>query len=212
MLPRLHLVTDAAVLQDVHFLDAATAALECCGVRCALHLRGHGMTGAQLHELGTALGALALRTGAWLIVNDRVDVAMAVRANGVQLGRRSLPVADARALLGAGARIGRSVHGAAEADEARIDGADFVVLGSIYETASHADLRPLGAAVIEDAVRAGLPVVAIGGITPGRVPEVARAGAHGVAVLGGVWRAADAAAAAAEYVAALDAAWSSEKS
>ena len=207
-LPRLHLVTDDAVLADPRFPDAAERVLECCGRAAALHVRAHAATGAHLHAIAARLQTTALRAGAWLLVNDRVDVAMAVRANGVQLGARSLTVGDARALLGAGARIGCSVHGAAEALQAESDGADFVVLGTIFESASHAGRAAAGTQLVRDTTtRTGLPVIAIGGITPGRVPEVAGAGAHGAAVLGGVWRARDPVAAAAQYVAAVQTAW-----
>jgi thiamine-phosphate diphosphorylase len=207
-LPRLHLVTDDAVLADAAFADAAESVLECCGRLAALHVRGHATSGARLHAIADRLQTAALRTGAWLLVNDRVDVAMAVRANGVQLGSRSLPVADARALLGAGARIGCSVHGAAEALQAESDGADFVVLGTIFESASHAGRAAAGTRLVRDtASRTLLPVLAIGGMTPDRLADVAGAGAHGAAVLGGVWRAGDPASAAAEYAEAVRSAW-----
>lgn len=207
-LPRLHLITDDVALADPRFTDTAERVLECCGRTVALHVRGPAATGAHLHAIAARLQTAALRAGAWLLVNDRVDVAMAVRANGVQLGARSLPVADARALLGAGARIGCSVHSATEALQAESDGADFVVLGTIFETASHAGRAAAGTQLVRDTTaRTVLPVIAIGGITLVRVSEAADAGAHGVAVLGGVWRAGDPAAAAAEYVAAVRAAW-----
>lgn len=207
-LPRLHLVTDDAVLADPAFETAAAAVLESCGPCAALHVRGPQITGARLHAIADRLQAVALRTGAWLIVNDRIDVAMAVRANGVQLGARSLAVTDARALLGAGAHIGRSVHDPADAVQAETDGADFVVLGTIYETASHAGRAPAGTQLVRATVdRTVLPVIAIGGITPERIAEIQAAGAYGAAVLGGVWRAGDPAAAAADYVAATGSAW-----
>jgi thiamine-phosphate diphosphorylase len=134
-----------------------------------------------------------------------------VRANGVQLGARSLAVSDARALLGAGARIGRSVHGVEEAVGAEADGADFALLGTIFESASHPGRAAAGPSLVSDAVAgAALPVIAIGGITPERVAAVAAAGAHGVAVLGGVWRAADPAAAAAMYADAVMSAWTQD--
>lgn len=204
MLPRLHLVTDDAVLADPGFLPSAEAVLEACGPAVALHLRGHGTRASLRHALGVELAAAALRTGAWLLVNDRVDIAMAVRANGVQLGVASLPIVEARALLGAGACIGYSAHAAAEAVEAGAGGADLVVAGTIYGSRSHPGREPAGVRLIEEcAARAGVPVVAIGGVTPGRVAELAGAGAYGVAVLGGVWLADVPAAAAVDYVDAL---------
>ena len=210
-LPRLHLVTDDAVLASTGFPDVAERVLESCGSGVALHVRGHATTAARLHAIAQRLQTAALRTGAWLLVNDRVDIARAVRANGVQLGARSLAVADARALLGAGARIGRSVHNAADALEAEADGADFGLLGTIYDSESHPGRRGAGATLIASTTaQTVLPLIAIGGVTPERIAEVAAAGAHGGAVLGGVWRAADPVAVAAEYRAAAHQAWQTE--
>jgi thiamine-phosphate diphosphorylase len=204
MLPRLHLVTDDAVLADPAFSATAEAVLAVCGPAAALHLRGHATAAATRYRIGADLSAAALRTGSWLLINDRVDIAMAVRANGVQLGAASMPIADARLLLGAGAGIGYSAHGALEALEAETDGADFILAGTIYGSGSHPGREPAGPGRIEACVaRVALPVLAIGGITPGRVAAVVAAGAHGVAVLGGVWHADDATAAAADYLAAL---------
>ncbi|MBR9990832.1 MAG: thiamine phosphate synthase [Gemmatimonadetes bacterium] len=207
-LPRLHFVTDDAVLADRAFPDVAERVLECCGRSAALHVRGHATSGARMHAVAQRLQAAALRTGAWLLVNDRLDIARAVRANGVQLGAQSLAVADARALLGAGARIGRSVHGAAEALEAEADGADFVLLGTIFASASHMGRAGAGVGLVQDTVgRTTLPVLAIGGITNARVADVAAAGAYGVAVLGGVWRDDDPVRAAAAYAGTVNSVW-----
>jgi thiamine-phosphate diphosphorylase len=212
MIPHLHLVTNDAVLAAPSFLDTAERVLAVCGTAAALHLRGHETSGAALHAVGERLAAACLRNGAWLLVNDRIDVAMAIRANGVQLGTMSMPIDDARALLGAGARIGYSAHGALEAVEAVADGADFVVLGTIYDSASHAGRVPAGIVQLrETAARAGAPVIAIGGITPERVAEVAGAGAAGAAVLGGVWAAPDPVTAAEKYMQAATAAWQSRR-
>ena len=207
-LPRLHLVTDDAVLANDDFTGVAEAVLDRCRGIAALHVRGPATGGARLHAIAARMQAAALSTGAALFVNDRIDIAMAVRAHGVQLGSRSLSVRDARALLGASALIGSSVHGATEAVEAEREGADFVVLGTIFESASHGGRPGAGIALIRDtAQRAALPIVAIGGITPARVTEVAGAGAHGVAILGGVWHAADPLAAVDEYADRVWRAW-----
>jgi thiamine-phosphate diphosphorylase len=207
-LPRLHAVTDDDVLADPSFPAVAAAVMQALGPHCALHLRGHATDGATLYRLGVDLAAAALASGSWLLVNDRLDVAMAIRANGAQLGSRSLSVADARRLLGAGAPIGISAHNAAEAAQASGDGADFVLLGTIWESASHAGRQGAGAdALAAGCRRANVPVLAIGGVTVERVAPALEAGAYGVAVLGGIWHTDDAAAAAVAYGAALDAAW-----
>jgi thiamine-phosphate diphosphorylase len=206
-LPPLHVVTDDTVLASDSFADHAAAVFACCGPRLALHLRGHATPASRLFRHGEQLAAAALRSGSCLLVNDRVDIAMAVRADGVQLGARSLAVRDARMLLGAGARIGYSAHAALEAEHAGLDGADFVLMGTIYPSRSHAGHPGAGLeAVREGVARAAVPIVAIGGVTPDRVRDVLAAGAYGVAVLSGVWDAQDPAAAAAGYLAALQAA------
>ncbi|MDT8342467.1 MAG: thiamine phosphate synthase, partial [Longimicrobiales bacterium] len=89
--PPLHLVTDDAVLARPGFRGAAEAALEAGGARVALHLRGPGTNGGPLYRLAVALVPAARAAGALLLVNDRVDVAACAGADGVQLGRRSLP-------------------------------------------------------------------------------------------------------------------------
>jgi thiamine-phosphate diphosphorylase len=206
-LPRLHLVTDDAVLADPGFADAAEAVLQSLGPRCALHLRGHDTAAAVLCSLGVRLAAAALATGSWLLINDRVDIAMAVRANGVQLGGLSLPIPAVRLLIGARAPIGYSAHGTLEAVQAVTDGADFVIMGTIYASASHAGRPPAGIdALRECAARAGAPVLGIGGMTPARVREAVDAGAYGAAVLSGIWRAPDPQVAAAGFADAVGAA------
>ncbi|HEX6938737.1 MAG TPA: thiamine phosphate synthase [Longimicrobiales bacterium] len=203
-LPRLHLVTSDDVLCAPGFASRLERVLEACGADVALHVRGHGLQGRALHALAEHVRRGAERTGALVLVNDRVDVAMAAGVHGIQLGRRSLPIAEARRLLGAAAWIGYSAHAAEEAASAVRAGADFVVLGTVYPTATHPGEPGAGVGRIrEGAAVAGAPVVAIGGITPGRVGAVLRAGAYGVAVLSGVWSAADPAGAALDYLEAL---------
>lgn len=199
-LPRLHLVTDGSVLFDKDFLPTASELLAEFGSRVALHLRAPGTGGAELYRA-------ASRLGRELLINDRVDVALAADAAGVQLGRRSLPVPIARRLVGRGRRIGYSAHAAEEASGAASDGADFVVLGNIYRTRSHPGREGRGTSFVrEGAERLAVPTIAIGGITPGRVAAVVAAGAYGVAVLGGVWKTDVAPRVAVEgYLAALEA-------
>lgn len=202
-LPRLHVVTDDAVLGRADFLDTAHALLEQGGRRVAIHLRGHHAPGRRLHELGIALARAAASTGSALLVNDRIDVALAVAAAGVQLGRRSLPIERVRPLIG-GRWIGYSAHSAVEALGAERSGTDFVVLGTIYPTASHSLAEPAGPGLVRKATaQVRVPVIGIGGVTVDRSAEVIAAGAYGVAVISGVWDARDAAARVDEYLAAL---------
>lgn len=199
-LPRLHLVTSDAVLGAPDFVDRATAVLAAHGPGVALHVRGHGMDGGALLRI---VRALAHAGAAMLLVNDRLDVALAADV-GAQIGRRSLPVPVARRLLPR-RWLGYSAHAATEAEDAVREGADFVVLGTIFATASHPGDGGAGVGLVRAAAPVA-PVVAIGGITPERVAPCLAAGAHGVAVLGGVWTTDDPVAATGSYLQALEAA------
>lgn len=215
-LPRLHLVTDDAVLALPDFAERAREAVASGGRRLALHLRGPATPGRKLWEVAGALLPACRDAGALLLVNDRVDVAAALGADGVHLGARSLPPTAARAAWRAGrtgspepAWLGRSVHGAAEvrALEAagELDAVDFLVLGTIFPTPSHPGRPGAGPGSVAGTVACAgnRPVVGIGGIDPDRVASVLAAGAHGVAVLGGVWRQRDTRAAVRRYLSAV---------
>ncbi len=204
ILPRLHLVTDDEVLSAASFAQRAERALEAGGAGVALHLRGHAQAGGCLFALAERLAPAARAAGALLLANDRVDVALCAALDGVELGRRSIPVADARALVGPERRIGYSAHALPEALEAVGEGADFLVMGTVYATPSHTGLEPAGPELVAEAARlAPVPVLGIGGVTPERAAALARRGAHGVAVVRGVWGAEDPAAAVREYLDAL---------
>lgn len=202
-LPPLHVVTDDEVAARPDFLERALRVLEMGGPDLVFHLRAPRSAGRRLFDLARTLKPRAIDEDALLVVNDRVDVALAARADGVQLGRRGIAVADARRLLGGERWIGASVHSAEEALAVAEGGADFVVAGSVFETASHPGRPGAGLRLIEDAARAGLPVIAIGGITPERVADAVAAGAHGVAVIRGVWDASDEVEAVKRYLKAM---------
>jgi thiamine-phosphate diphosphorylase len=186
-LPRLHLVTDERVVVGGGFLETAEALLQSGGPRVALHLRAPALSGRRLFERAEALAAVARETGALLLVNDRVDVAVAAGVGGVQLAARSLPPDEARRLLGRDAWIGVSVHSAEEGRAAQAAGVDFVVAGTLYESRSHPGRRGTGVEWLRALATDGVPIVGIGGITLERVAEVLGAGAHGVAVIRAVW-------------------------
>lgn len=207
------------------FLQVAGAALRAGGARLALHLRGPRTAGRILHDLGSELARMAAGSGGRLLVNDRIDVALACGADGVHLGGRSLSPGDARRAIErmggvstgievpAPGRapdgrfwIGASVHSVEEAESAATAAVDFLLVGSVFPTASHPGARPLGPEGLAEVGRAAgdRPVLGIGGITPSRVPEVLIAGAGGVAVLGGVWDAPDPPEAVLAYLAALE--------
>lgn len=198
-LPRLHLITSDEVLGAGDFLGRARAVLAAHGPDVALHVRGHGLDGGPLLRVARELAP----AGGALLVNDRLDVAL-VGGTGAQIGRHSLPVSAARQLL-PDHWLGYSAHAVQEAEDAVHDGADFVVLGTIFATVSHPGWQGAGVGLVRSAARVA-PVVAIGGVTPDRVDACVEAGAYGVAVLGGVWRADDPVAATGLYLEALNAA------
>jgi thiamine-phosphate pyrophosphorylase len=188
-LPRLHVVTDDATLARAGFEGDALALLTELGSGVALHLRGPGTDGRSLYERAVALAPAARRSGALLLVNDRVDVALASGAQGVQLGERSMFPADARALLGPGRWVGASVHGVERARACVASGADFLLAGTIFPTRSHPGQEGAGTARVRRIAGAvGVPVLGIGGMDAATVGPVMEAGAWGVAALGAVWR------------------------
>jgi thiamine-phosphate diphosphorylase len=197
--PPLHLVTDDRTLADPDFVPRAVAAMEAGADRVALHLRGPGTAVRRLFDLAQVLRPEAGRAGALLLVNDRVDVALAAGADGVQLGRRAMAVADARSLLGAERLIGASVHAAGEVD-ALAGPPDFLLVGTLFPTASHPGRVGSGPDLLRDLARFGFAMIGIGGIGPPRVRDVRAAGAAGVAVLRGIWGAPDPAHAVKEYL------------
>ncbi|MGA7669116.1 MAG: thiamine phosphate synthase [Nitrolancea sp.] len=200
-IPRLHLISDSRLCDLTRFVEIACLAVD-AGVD-AIHLREKSMSADELLRIAIELKQ-CIGGRAALFINDRVDVAQISGADGVQLGERSLPVADVRRLPGDARLIGRSVHDVDGTVIAARDGADFVIAGHVYATASKAGQPPRGSRFIAEIVAGcSLPVIAIGGITPERVPEVLRAGAHGVAVLSGILAAENPGEAARAYAKAL---------
>ncbi len=183
-LPRLHAITDERIARRPDIDVVARALAEGGGLDLAFHARGRELTGLEHYSLSVQLS----NHPSFLFVNDRLDVALAVPTAGVQLGHGSLPVSAARALNPLW-WIGRSVHDLAEADAARTEGADYLVVGPVFATASHPGRTPIGVAGLRQIVSATgeLPVIAIGGITADRVREVRHSGAYGVAAIRALW-------------------------
>ena len=184
-LPRLHAITDERIARRADLLDVARELAKGGGSQLAFHARGRSLSGREHYELAVRLSeSQTVR----LFVNDRLDVALAVPTAGVQLGHGSLPVSAARALNPLW-WIGKSVQDLAEAEAARTEGADYLVVGPVFATASHPDRTPLGLAGLRKIVSAAgeLPVIAIGGITADRVREVRDSGAYGVAAIRALW-------------------------
>jgi len=173
------------------------------GGATAVQLRGEGASGRELYELATALkGALA--AGVPLIVNDRLDVALAAGADGVHVGAEDLPFGRVRELA-PGLILGVSCYGdLALAERAAAAGADYLAFGAFFPSPSKRKAAVVPTAVLAEAGRLGRPVVAIGGITLERVEGLVAAGADGVAVISAIQGADDPRAAAAELRAAVD--------
>jgi thiamine-phosphate pyrophosphorylase len=154
----------------------------------AVQVREKDLGAADLALLCRRLLEPARAVGAMLVVNDRVDVALAVGAGAVQRTHASLPVDDIRAIAGRRLRIGASVHSLQDAVDAELEGADWVTYGPVYETPSKRPYGPpQGLARLADVARGlRIPVIAIGGITPERVKDVREAGARGVAVISSI--------------------------
>lgn len=175
----------------------------------AVELRHKTATGRALFEQARALLPVVREAGALLLVNDRLDVALAAEADGVHLGPEDFPVRAARRIAGPGFLIGYSTDDPARAKAAARDGADYLGVGAVFGSHTKAGLREeaIGPRRVREVLdAAGLPGVGIGGITAANAGEVARAGA-GVAVVGAVMDAEDPAAAARTLRREIDAAW-----
>jgi thiamine-phosphate diphosphorylase len=200
-LPRLHAYTDARVLGFEDFAVRA-AAIAAAGPGVAIHARDRSATAAELTRVTQRLIALARPPQASVFVNARPDIASALQAQGVQLGRQDLPAGEVRRAFGGGWKgwIGVSVHSVAEANEAWARDADFLVAGNVYETPSHPGWPAAGPDLVTRLARGSLPVIAIGGITPERARDMRQAGAYGVAAISALWESDDPAAEATRFL------------
>ncbi|QSB13808.1 thiamine phosphate synthase [Natronosporangium hydrolyticum] len=202
-LGRLHIITDSR-----HGRDAlgATAAALAAGAPVVQVRVADETTDRLAYEFAAQVRRLTIEHGATCLVNDRLQVALAVGADGGHVGADDLPVAAARRVLGPAAVLGATCRDAASARAAVADGASYLGVGPAYTTATKAGLPaalgPAGVGAVAAAVP-GTPVIAIAGVTAARVGELRAAGAYGVAVIGAVSEAADPAAATKELLAAV---------
>jgi thiamine-phosphate diphosphorylase len=200
--PVLHAVTSDDIILRSDFVDRARRVMLAGGPRVAVHLRAARFSGRRIYELACQLAALQAETQAWLIVNDRADIALTSGARGIQLTSRSMTPADARICAPALA-VGASVHSADDAADAAAAGARWLVAGHVFETDSHPGETGRGPDFIRQLSSAHtIPVIAIGGVRPEHVASLRSSGAHGVAVIRGVWHASDAGAAVIDYLTA----------
>jgi thiamine-phosphate diphosphorylase len=197
-------ITDADCGPDRELVEVVRAAL--AGGAPSIQLRAKTEPTRETVALAERLREETARHGALFFVNDRVDVALAVGADGAHLGDDDLPLPAARRITPPGFLIGRSVETADEARRALADGADYLGVGTLFLTPSKTDTGPaIGLEGLSRVARAagGTPVVAIGGIDESNAAAVARAGADGVAVIRAVMKAEDPAAAAAALIRAV---------
>jgi thiamine-phosphate pyrophosphorylase len=184
---RLYALVDPAVAGGRKLADLARSI---AGRTTLVQLRDkHGSTRSMMDEARALIGVLA-PLDIPLLINDRIDVALAVEADGVHIGQDDMPVADARLLLGKTAIIGLSVKTLAEAAAAPLDLLDYIAIGGVYGTTSKETASaPIGIAglrSVAQAIRArqpGFPVCAIAGINESNAADVVEAGADGVAVI-----------------------------
>lgn len=200
MSPRIQCITDARTTghRTLDLLEAV-----CREGIDAIQVRAKHLTDRELLALTLDVITRVRPLGASILVNDRLDIALAAGADGVHLGLDDLPVDRARELAPAGFLIGATCRTAAHAVQAREAGADYAGVGPVHRSTSKAGLPdPVGLGTLAECA-AVLPVIAIGGIDAGRVPDVMAAGAHGVAVVAALSRADDPGRAARDLVSAV---------
>jgi thiamine-phosphate pyrophosphorylase len=158
-----------------------------------VQLRERDLSARELVRLAREVQAVTASNRSQLLINDRIDVALALEGVGVHLRSNSLPVSVARQLLGAQRLVGVSVHTIEEAIQVESQGADYIILGPIYATPSKQMFGPpLGIHTLEKACRlVRIPVIGIGGVTAARAQQMRRAGAFGVAVITAILGATD---------------------
>lgn len=201
---QLYLITDRKQTAGRQ-LPAVVATAVAAGVT-AVQLREKDLTSSQLFDLARELRVITAAHNARLLINDRIDIALAVRADGVHLGAGSMPVTEARRLLGSEMLIGYSAHSVAEAQQAATDGADFVTFGPVFPTPSKATYgEPLGLEKLAGAASAlSIPVFALGGVKKTTINTTLSTGAHGIALISAIIAADDPAAETASILATIE--------
>ena len=182
-LPRVYPLTDVQMSGLSH---AEQVQLLSSGGATLVQLREKQMPPREFYEQAKAAVEVATRSGVWLIINDRVDIALAAKAHGVHLGQDDLPPDAARKLLGAQAIIGYSTHNIEQATKALTLPIDYLAIGPIFGTSTKTDTSPVlgleGLRAVRQVVGA-VPLVAIGGISHANAREVIEAGADSVALI-----------------------------
>ena len=199
VLPRLYVILDAALL-TVPETDCAQE-LATAGVRL-LQYRNKRASGRELFETSKKLLLLLSPLGVSLVVNDRPDVAAVAGANGVHVGQEDLGVEEVRRVVGAEKLVGVSTHNLEQFERAAASSVDYIAVGPIFTTGTKSNLDPVVGTQFIREVRplTDKPIVAIGGITLQRAPEIIESGADSVAVISDILRAPEPAARARQYI------------
>ncbi len=187
----LYVITDTKLSRGRSHAQVIEAALR--GGATIIQYREKTASTRQMVDEGLALVDICHSHGAPLIVDDRIDVALAIDADGVHVGDDDMPVALARKLMGRGKIIGVSADNPCTAQSAIADGADYLGVGAVFATGTKADAgAPIGLAGLQEVTRVTtIPVVGIAGINAQNAATVIRAGANGVAVISAVIQAED---------------------
>ena len=178
-----YFITDSGLSRAGNISDVKQA--DACSV-CAVQYRNKNAETREMFD--EALRLREICRNALFLINDRIDIALAVDADGVHLGQSDMPYRAARKMLGPGKIIGITVHNIAEATEAQRLGADYLGVSPIFQTETKSDAgKPKGIVLIEE-IRAqvDIPLIAIGGINLTNAPEVVRAGADGLCAISAV--------------------------
>ncbi len=183
---RLHVLTDTVLQSRFSHLDLARMAIK--GGADTIQFRQKVGATREMIEIVRQLKQLCQDSGVMLVVNDRVDIAIAAEADGVHLGQDDFPIPLARKLLGKSRIIGGSAASLEEAQKCLAEGANYIGFGPVYPTESKADADPVtGIKLLKQTVEAiPLPIIAIGGISADNTPKVMGAGARGIAVISAV--------------------------
>ena len=178
----LYLITNSDGRSEENFLE--TVALACEGGVTLVQLREKEKSGLEYYELAMKVKSVTDRYGIPLIIDDRVDIALAIGAAGVHLGQSDLPIAAARAVIGPDKIIGATAKTMEQALAAEAGGADYLGVGAIYPTTTKVITVLTPVATLSDiAKNARIPVVAIGGLNAGNLDVLRGSGANGIAVV-----------------------------
>ncbi len=185
----IYLITDRRLARSglLATCDEALAVAQSRQMKVAVQLREKDLSARELYQLACSMRSLCTRRDALLLINDRIDIAIASGADGIHLPSDSFTVRDARKLLGPSRLIGVSTHNRAQLDAA--SEADFAVFGPVFDPVSKKAYGPATGtdALAEACASTSIPVYALGGITPARIPEIQNSGAAGVALIGAIF-------------------------